>query len=176
MSTEIVTDICPPPQWDLTAADIQKMVEALAETYQNYRPAFERSDQAAHGWVYLKGLLSDLPRKVTERIALRFGVNVRSLQHFIGQSPWSGFMLVAGFTCPISCVSGPCPVMTGVWSIGGEVYLYDWLASKFAARGLTVGGMWLAIIIYQYNQPGLVPRLTNSFVWPVVTSSNWMVG
>jgi len=39
--------------------------------------------------VYLKGLLSDLPRKVTERIALRFGVNVRSLQHFIGQSPWS---------------------------------------------------------------------------------------
>jgi SRSO17 transposase len=37
----------------------------------------------------LKGLLSDLPRKVTERIALRFGKNVRSLQHFMGQSPWS---------------------------------------------------------------------------------------
>ena len=89
MSTKIVPEICPPPEWKLTAEDIHKMVDALEETYENYRPAFERNDQAAHGWVYLKGLLSDLPRKVTERIALRFGKNVRSPQHFIGQSPWS---------------------------------------------------------------------------------------
>jgi SRSO17 transposase len=89
MSTEIVTDICPPPEWNLTAEDVHKMVAALEEAYQVYRPAFERRDQAAHGWVYLKGLLSDLPRKVTEWIALRFGENVRSLQHFLGQSPWS---------------------------------------------------------------------------------------
>jgi SRSO17 transposase len=95
MSTEIVTDICPPPEWDLTAEDIHEMVEALEETYQIYWPAFERSDQALHGWVYLKGLLSNLPRKVTERIALRFGENVRSLQHFMGQSPWSCEPLLA---------------------------------------------------------------------------------
>jgi SRSO17 transposase len=88
MSTEIVTDICPPPEWDLREEDIHEMVEALEEYYQFFGPAFDRSDQAARGWVYLKGLLSDLPRKVTERIALRFGENVRSLQHFIGQSPW----------------------------------------------------------------------------------------
>ena len=44
--------------------------------------------------MYLKGLLSNLPRKVTERIALRFRKGVRSLQHFIGQSPWEceGFL------------------------------------------------------------------------------------
>ena len=88
MSTEIVTDICPPPEWNLTEEDIHQMVNELERYYQDFEPAFERCDQAAHGWVYLKGLLSDLPRKVTERIALRFGVNVRSLQHFIGQSPW----------------------------------------------------------------------------------------
>ena len=88
MSTEIVTDICPPPEWNLTEEDIQHMVDELRSYYQDLKPAFERSDQAVHGWVYLKGLLSDLPRKVTERIALRFGVNVRSLQHFIGQSGW----------------------------------------------------------------------------------------
>ena len=62
------------------------MVSELENYYQIFKPAFESSDQSAHGWVYLKGLLSDLPRKVTERIALRFGNNVRSLQHFIGQS------------------------------------------------------------------------------------------
>jgi len=88
MSTKIVTDIYPPPAWNLTEEDIHQMVEELKSYYQDFKPAFERRDQAAHGWVYLKGLLSDLPRKVTERIALRFGVNVRSLQHFIGQSVW----------------------------------------------------------------------------------------
>jgi SRSO17 transposase len=89
MSTEIVNEICPPPEWKLAEEDIYQMVDELERYYQDFEPAFERYDQAAHGWVYLKGLLSDLPRKVTERIALRFGVNVRSLQHFIGQSPWS---------------------------------------------------------------------------------------
>ena len=89
MSTEIVNDICPPPEWNLTEEDIHQMVAELESYYQDFKPAFDRCDQVAHGWVYLKGLLSDLPRKVTERIALRFGVNVRSLQHFIGQSPWS---------------------------------------------------------------------------------------
>jgi SRSO17 transposase len=88
MSTEIVSEICPPPEWDLTEEDICKMVVELEHFYHAFRPGFERCDQAAHGWVYLKGLLSDLPRKVTECIALRFGKNVRSLQHFIGQSPW----------------------------------------------------------------------------------------
>ena len=89
MSTEIVNDVCPPPEWNLAEEDIHQMVDELERYYQDFEPAFERCDQAAHGWVYLKGLLSDLPRKVTERIALRFGMNVRSLQHFIGQSPWS---------------------------------------------------------------------------------------
>ena len=89
MSPEIVNDICPPPEWNLAKKDIHQMVDELERYYQDFEPAFDRCDQAAHGWVYLRGLLSDLPRKVTERIALRFGVNVRSLQHFIGQSPWS---------------------------------------------------------------------------------------
>jgi hypothetical protein len=79
MSTEIVNDIYPPPEWSLTTEDIHRMKEAVDETYQIYQPAFDRSEQVAHGWVYLKGLLSDLPRKVTERFPLRFGVSVRSL-------------------------------------------------------------------------------------------------
>lgn len=38
--------------------------------------------------IYLQGLLGDLSRKTTERIALEQGVNVRTLQYFMGQSPW----------------------------------------------------------------------------------------
>jgi len=94
MSPEIVSQICPPPEWNLAEEDIPQMVVELENFYAEFESCFERRDQAAHGWVYLKGLLSDLPRKVTERIALRFGKCVRSLQHFIGQSPWqcAGFL------------------------------------------------------------------------------------
>lgn len=88
MSAEIVSEICPPPEWKLSEEDIRQMAVELEHFYQIFKPGFGRCDQAARGWVYLKGLLSDLPRKVTERIALRFGTCVRSLQHFIGQSPW----------------------------------------------------------------------------------------
>lgn len=88
MSKEIISEICPPPEWKLAAEDIHQMVAELEHFYAEFRSCFARCDQATHGWVYLKGLLSDLPRKVTERIALRFGKCVRSLQHFLGQSSW----------------------------------------------------------------------------------------
>jgi len=38
--------------------------------------------------VYLRGLLGESTRKNIERIALELDEKVRSLQHFIGQSPW----------------------------------------------------------------------------------------
>jgi len=41
------------------------------------------------GRLYLKGLLGDTQRKTSERMALELQVNVRDLQHFLGQSPWS---------------------------------------------------------------------------------------
>lgn len=88
MPIEIVTETCPPPECNMTEKDINQMVEELKTYYQMFKPAFQRKEQAKKGGTYLRGLLSDLPRKVTERIALHFGENVRSLQHFIGQSPW----------------------------------------------------------------------------------------
>jgi hypothetical protein len=50
--------------------------------------AFRRPEQATWAAVYLNGLLSEQPRKSSERIALRQGVNMHDPQHFIGQSTW----------------------------------------------------------------------------------------
>jgi hypothetical protein len=44
MSTEIVTDICPPSEWNLMAEDIHEMVEALEEYNQIIGTAFERTN------------------------------------------------------------------------------------------------------------------------------------
>jgi SRSO17 transposase len=88
MPTEIITQTCPAPECNLLPGDIEQFVEALATYYRLFAPAFGRPEQVVWGEVYLQGLLGNLPRKTTERIALDLGHNVRDLQHFLGQSPW----------------------------------------------------------------------------------------
>ena len=36
MSTQIVTDICPPPEWNLKEEDIHQMVDELKSYYQDF--------------------------------------------------------------------------------------------------------------------------------------------
>ncbi len=43
----------------------------------------------------MQGLLGDVPRKNIERMALELGENVRSMQHYIGQSPWEAEPVIA---------------------------------------------------------------------------------
>ena len=88
MPAEIVTQTCPAPECNLLPGDVEQFVEELAAYYALFAPAFRRPEQTQWGQVYLNGLLGDLPRKTTERIALNLGHNVRDLQHFIGQSQW----------------------------------------------------------------------------------------
>ncbi len=88
MPAESIAQTCPAPECNLSPGDVEQFVEELATYYDEFEPAFRRPEQVKWGEVYLSGLLGDLARKTTERIALALGQNVRDLQHFIGQSPW----------------------------------------------------------------------------------------
>ena len=88
MPVSIVPALCPPPSCNLVPRDVEAFVDALAVYHATFTDAFRRPEQDQWAQVYLRGLLDDLPRKTTERIALTQGVNVRDLQHFIGQSAW----------------------------------------------------------------------------------------
>jgi SRSO17 transposase len=67
---------------------VEGLIAKLKTYHIFFEPAFRRPEQAAWSEVYLQGLLGDTPRKSVEPIALSLGVNVRDLQHFIGQSHW----------------------------------------------------------------------------------------
>jgi SRSO17 transposase len=95
MPTTIVTDSCAAPEFNLTQRDVEQCLPELAAYWALFAPAFGRVEQFRRSQVYLKGLLSNLGRKTTERIALEFSENVRDLQHFMGQSPWDTAPLVA---------------------------------------------------------------------------------
>ena len=95
MPSRIVTETCPAPECNLTVADIEQFLPELTSYLELFAGSFVHQAQLAWSEVYLHGLLGEAVRKNVEQIALSLGVNVRSLQHFIGQSPWSPTPLLA---------------------------------------------------------------------------------
>lgn len=75
----------------ITHEALDGLADLLVDFHSSFASAFQRRDQLALGSVYLKGLLSDIPRKSVEPIALRYlGTHrVRALQRFMTTSPWN---------------------------------------------------------------------------------------
>ena len=91
----IIAETCPAPECNLSAPEIEQFVDELAVYHELFADAFARAEQMKWSGVYLNGLLGDLPHKTTERMALDLGVDVRSFQSFMGQSPWPTEPVVA---------------------------------------------------------------------------------
>ncbi len=77
-----------PPECNLAEADIEVLAKELKEYVAEFEEAFKRPESLIWTGHYLKGLLSDLDRKNIEAMALSMGLNVRTMQSFVGQSPW----------------------------------------------------------------------------------------
>ena len=95
MPAEIVTETCPAPECNLTEQDIEQFLEEMTGYIEMFEPAFQRAEQLERSKAYLRGLLGDTPRKNVERMALDWGEQARSMQHFIGQSPWKPEPVIA---------------------------------------------------------------------------------
>lgn len=77
------------PECNLSKKDVERFSKELTKYMKQFAPAFERVEQVKHSQVYVHGLLSDVTRKNVEQMALGLGKKVRSLQYFVGQSPWT---------------------------------------------------------------------------------------
>ncbi|MDR0571425.1 MAG: IS701 family transposase [Rickettsiales bacterium] len=75
---------------NLTEETIAQLGERLYEFMQEFHPCFANDPQRRHALMYSKGLLSDLPRKNTEKIAVHFGEpsDVRGMQSFMKEAPF----------------------------------------------------------------------------------------
>jgi SRSO17 transposase len=72
----------------MTEQDIAALGPAFAGYLARYRRCFGQQRTAAHFDTYCRGLLSDLPRKSVEPIALAAGTAVRTLQEFLAAAKW----------------------------------------------------------------------------------------
>jgi SRSO17 transposase len=72
----------------MTEQEIAGLGPAFAAYLGRYRGCFLQKRTAAHFDNYCRGLLSDLPRKTVEPIALEAGTAVRTLQEFLVTARW----------------------------------------------------------------------------------------
>src|SRR5215831_20816703 len=72
----------------MTEQEIAGLGPAFATYLGRYRDCFLQKRTAAHFDTYCRGLLSDLPRKTVEPIALEAGTAVRTLQEFLVAARW----------------------------------------------------------------------------------------
>src|SRR5437588_6994068 len=72
----------------MTQQEIARLGPAFAAELSRYGDCFGEKRIAAHFGTYCRGLLSDLPRKSVEPIALAAGTAVRTLQEFLTTSAW----------------------------------------------------------------------------------------
>ena len=72
----------------MTEQEITGLGPAFASYLGRFRGCFRQQRTAAHFDTYCRGLLSDLPRKSVEPIALEAGTAVRTLQEFLVTACW----------------------------------------------------------------------------------------
>src|SRR3954471_19726329 len=72
----------------MTEQEITALGPAFAAYLRRFRDSFGQDRTAAHFGTYCRGLLSDLPRKSVEPIALAAGTAVRTLQEFLVTARW----------------------------------------------------------------------------------------
>src|SRR5215207_7468820 len=72
----------------MTEQEITALGPAFAAYLRRFRGHFGQDRTAKHFDTYCRGLLSDLPRKSIEPIALEAGTAVRTLQEFLVTARW----------------------------------------------------------------------------------------
>src|ERR1700677_4084048 len=72
----------------MTEQEITDLGPAFTSYLRRFRGHFGQDRTAKHFDTYCRGLLSDLPRKSIEPIALEAGTAVRTLQEFLVTAHW----------------------------------------------------------------------------------------
>ena len=80
---------------------LEECLDHLKTFMGPYCELLRREELREHGENFIRGLLSDLERKSTEPIAERTEEDRRSLQRFIGASPWDHAPLVEELTAQV---------------------------------------------------------------------------
>ena len=77
-----------PPNLDFIKAKLKTMLESLTGFLKGYLPLFGQARTQSNAQFFLKGLLTDLPRKTAEPIAEFWELERKTMQRFVGTGTW----------------------------------------------------------------------------------------
>src|SRR5438046_7305511 len=86
----------------MTPAQIQSLGPQLASFLSEFDDCFSRAEPRGHLASYVRGQLSDLPRKSVQPIADFNGTPRRTLQEFLDWSPWNHVLLRDRVQCIVA--------------------------------------------------------------------------
>ena len=101
----------------MTDQEIAGLGPAFAGYLGRYRDCFLQKRTAVHFDNYCRGLLSDLPRKSVEPIALACGTAVRTLQEFLVTANWNQEQARERLQRDLARVLDECPTIP--WARSG---------------------------------------------------------
>jgi SRSO17 transposase len=93
----------------MTAEEVAGLGPAFADYLRCYRSCFRTRNTFEHLGTYCRGLLSDLPRKSVEPMALAAGAAVRTLQEFLTHHVWDHDGLLAAMQRRVVAEHLPAP-------------------------------------------------------------------
>ena len=96
MARTVRTALSSLPPVNLAPRDVEGLLDELRAYHAYFGPLFARREQRGWGLQYMQGLLSDLPRKSIEPMALALPEgNVRAMQQFVGEGAWADTAIIA---------------------------------------------------------------------------------
>ena len=100
----------------MTPEQVAALGPAFAAYLRDFEDCFGQDRTREHLHAYCRGLLSDLPRKSVEPIALAAGTAVRTLQEFLKDHVWDRLALATACTAACPRAWRPCPPTTSARS------------------------------------------------------------
>src|SRR5512144_33863 len=79
----------------LTPDEVRGCQDRLTSFLERYLPHFYRAEQRTNATLVIRGLLSGLPRKTCEPIAVEAGVHRKPVQLFVGAGKWDDEAVMA---------------------------------------------------------------------------------
>jgi SRSO17 transposase len=110
----------------MTEQEITALGPAFAAYLRRFRDSIGQDRTAAHFDTYCRGLLSDLPRKSVEPIALEAGTAVRTLQEFLVTAKWNHALARELLQGHLANVLGESPDDLGTIGVIDETSCRKW--------------------------------------------------
>jgi SRSO17 transposase len=79
----------------VTPDQVRGCQDRLTAFLERYLPCFYRAEQRANATLVIRGLISGLPRKTCEPIAVEAGVHRKPIQFFVGAGKWDDEAVMA---------------------------------------------------------------------------------